>query len=287
LTATRASAKQSRLFPDVKRFFKRLRRLPARAIGLVAGSHCFACGWKSIVVGKGRLWPELVAQWELPPEWARWFGEREGRRCKLCGCSLRSRQLAQAIVEAGGEIAGASASSLNQLRKDPRFQALHVAEINSAGSLHRFLAALPHLRYSEYGSTDGAVPSEDLLALSYGDASFDMVVTSETLEHVPDVDAALREIHRVLKPGGVHVFSTPVVWERPGTRRRAHVENGRVVHDLPPSYHRSSETRSADLLVFSEFGADFVDRCANAGFQVRLLRDERNPALVTFITRKV
>jgi ubiquinone/menaquinone biosynthesis C-methylase UbiE len=46
------------------------------------------------------------------------------------------------------------------------------------------------------------VPSEDLCALSYADASFDLVVTSDTLEHVPDVDAALREIPRVLHEFG-------------------------------------------------------------------------------------
>jgi SAM-dependent methyltransferase len=124
------------------------------------------------------------------------------------------------------------------------------------------------------------------MALSYRDSIFDIVLTSETLEHLPDVGRALREIHRVLKLGGFHVFTTPVVWDRPQTRQRARIENGNVIHLLPPSYHRSAATRTSDLLVFNEFGADFVSRCEQAGFDVRLLRDGRNPALVTFLARK-
>jgi SAM-dependent methyltransferase len=41
------------------------------------------------------------------------------------------------------------------------------------------------------------------------DASMDVVVSFETLEHVPDAMAMVREIRRVLKPGGCLVLSTP------------------------------------------------------------------------------
>ena len=46
----------------------------------------------------------------------------------------------------------------------------------------------------------GAARSEDLTRLTYPDNSFDLILTSETLEHVPDLNAALCEIHRVLCP---------------------------------------------------------------------------------------
>lgn len=41
--------------------------------------------------------------------------------------------------------------------------------------------------------------------------SFDLVLCFETLEHLPDPGATLREIHRVLRPRGVLVLSTPYV----------------------------------------------------------------------------
>lgn len=47
--------------------------------------------------------------------------------------------------------------------------------------------------------------------LPYQDNSFDLVTCSEVLEHVENYRAVLREIHRVLKPGGLMVLTTPNV----------------------------------------------------------------------------
>ena len=47
--------------------------------------------------------------------------------------------------------------------------------------------------------------------LPYADGSFDLVTCSEVLEHVENYRAVLREIHRVLKPGGLMVVTTPNV----------------------------------------------------------------------------
>lgn len=50
------------------------------------------------------------------------------------------------------------------------------------------------------------------LALPFGDAAFDCVLTNEVLEHVPEPSRMMSEIARVLKPGGVLVLSAPMTW---------------------------------------------------------------------------
>jgi SAM-dependent methyltransferase len=49
----------------------------------------------------------------------------------------------------------------------------------------------------------------DLRDLPFGDDEFDLVVSFETIEHVPDPKTVLDELARVLKPGGLLLISTP------------------------------------------------------------------------------
>lgn len=248
--------------------------------------HCAACNFRGKQKQKNVLWNDLINEWELTQQWTDWFNQREGRYCVNCKCCARTHQLSEAILQELAIRSGTLYSNLNDAFKQQTIQELIIAEINSLGNIHPFLAQSPNVWYSEFLSTNPDIPSENLESLSYADHFFDLVLTSETLEHVPDIDKAFAEIHRVLKPGGKHIFTTPVIWDRPVTRVRASMKNNQVIHHLPPSYHGSITKNQSDYLVFYEFGADLVDRCSKAGFQVELLRNQQNPSMVTFITTK-
>lgn len=64
---------------------------------------------------------------------------------------------------------------------------------------------------------EGPFPSvgcaaSDATRLPFPDRSFDRVIVSEVLEHVPEVDRAIAEIARVLRPGGTAALSVPRLW---------------------------------------------------------------------------
>jgi len=263
-----------------------IRRLARNARVLrVARGGCPACGGLAVLVGGPVIWESLRSEWNLTKRWVDAFDEREGVKCVWCRCSLRSQQLSRALLGVSPELGLRRYLSVSGLVRDIGWSDLKVAEINSAGHLHRFLGNLPNLSYSEFGSMDPDVASEDLMELSYEDGVFDLVITSETLEHVPDVERAMKEIRRVLKPGGFHVFTVPVVLDGRLTRKRAGFENGELVHYHPPSYHGCVGYGSNDLLVFYEFGDDFLALCESCGFDVRLESSPRNPALTAFCAR--
>ena len=59
---------------------------------------------------------------------------------------------------------------------------------------------------------DGAeadIKQGDALALPFADAEFDRVVAAEVLEHIPDDEAAIAELARVLRPGGTMAVTVP------------------------------------------------------------------------------
>jgi SAM-dependent methyltransferase len=68
-----------------------------------------------------------------------------------------------------------------------------------AYSRARYGAAIANLKFQE----------ADVQALGLPDASFDVVCSFETIEHVPDGDVFLGEVRRVLRPGGTFLVSTP------------------------------------------------------------------------------
>ncbi len=66
-----------------------------------------------------------------------------------------------------------------------------------------------HDRCGAHGGGSWLLSVSDITCLPFEDASFDLVICSEVLEHIPDEKTAVREIIRVLKPGGTLVVSVP------------------------------------------------------------------------------
>ncbi|MEL6957187.1 MAG: class I SAM-dependent methyltransferase, partial [Pseudomonadota bacterium] len=72
------------------------------------------------------------------------------------------------------------------------------------------LATLPARREDDHHTTQ--FQTGDATQLEFADNAFDAVICSEVLEHLPDYDAALAEIRRVLKSDGRLCITVPHAW---------------------------------------------------------------------------
>jgi SAM-dependent methyltransferase len=59
------------------------------------------------------------------------------------------------------------------------------------------------------GLPEGRVAVGDIEAIEFSDERFDIALVNEVLEHVPRDDRGIREVHRILKPGGVALIFSP------------------------------------------------------------------------------
>lgn len=196
-------------------------------------------------------------------------------RCPFCGPTLLVR-LADDELAVRCARCGASAVHLSlgwAIRTQlSGLRALRVCELSARGPLVAFLRR--HARdvcLSEFregaapGSLHGDVRCEDVQGLSYADASFDLCTSTEVLEHVPDDARAFAELHRVLRPGGVLLFSVPLT-QSDTTLERARLVDGELRHLQPPAYHGDPLRPGQGILCYRDYGRDLPRRLQAAGF---------------------
>lgn len=193
----------------------------------------------------------------------------------------------------------------------PRFRAVnHALDTYFPGweraAIHEFSPPADFVRrhcanYTSSIAVSGASPAavrdgarcERLEQLSFADATFDLVVTEDVLEHVFEPGAAVREIMRVVKPGGAHVFTAPKHKGLRTTRQRARLDHGIVTHLLAAEYHGDPLADDRELVTW-DFGDDFEARLwgwCGLPTATYVVRDRRlglgGEYLDVFITRKL
>jgi len=100
---------------------------------------------------------------------------------------------------------------------------------------------------------------ENLEKMTFADKSFDLFITQDVMEHIFNPQAAFREIARVLRPGGAHIFTAPLVNKWRQTQTRASLrEDGQIAHHMEPEYHGNPVDPEGSLMTIN-WGYDIAN----------------------------
>jgi SAM-dependent methyltransferase len=134
-----------------------------------------------------------------------------------------------------------------------RKRMLHIAPEPQLAQLFQRAPSIDYLS----GDLDGsrAMETIDVMDIHHEDSSFDVIYCSHVLEHVPDDRRAMRELYRVLAPGGWAILQVPIDGDR--TYEDPTVEDPRERERL---FGQDNHLR--------RYGPDYADRLREAGFSV-------------------
>jgi SAM-dependent methyltransferase len=170
------------------------------------------------------------------------LSHRATRVCPRCGAQERHRALWLYMRER------------TDLFSRPQLSILHWAP---EYALQRSLGSLPNAAYVS-ADLEGheALQHMDMTDVPFKDGAFDLIVCVHVLEHVPDDRQAIREMVRVLRPGGMALLLVPIVLEQP-TREDPAIA---TPEERKEAYWQEDHVRL--------YGADFPHRLEEEGFDV-------------------
>lgn len=224
--------------------------------------QCSVCGGSEFIE-TAVLWEVLINEWQLSREEVAYIDRQQGQCCKQCNSNLRSIALANAIRAFLGTQSLFRDLASSQLTVD-----ISILEINEAGNLTSWLKQFGHYTY-------GAYPELDMRNMPFAPDSFDLIVHSDTLEHIYHPIDALAECRRVLKINGALCFTVPIIIGRMSRDRSG----------LPRSFHGNHETAKDDFVVQTEFGADAWTYPLKAGFTDISIHSVGFPAATAMLAR--
>jgi len=129
----------------------------------------------------------------------------------------------------------------------------------------------------------------NLERMGFADSSFDMVISSDVAEHVRGIDAAHREISRVLRPGGHYVFTAPFDPKCLTHHVLVDTSGPQDVYLVPKQFH--GDPLTGGILAYRVFGRAIHSDLAAVGLRTEFLCLNNDQALIVdgdvFIAEKL
>jgi SAM-dependent methyltransferase len=120
------------------------------------------------------------------------------------------------------------------------------------------------------GDLGNGLYNVDLQNIPFPSESFDIILTSDVMEHVRDFERAHAEIFRCLKPGGAHIFTVPFDENALVTKTLIDTSSPTDVYLERPHIH--GDPRSGGITAYRICGLSMMDLLRSIGFEVAMVR---------------
>ncbi len=215
-------------------------------------AYCVVC--ESLQPLEVDLWNAYDVNGIKIPNW------RERLVCPSCGLNNRMRLTYHIVNEIVPDFQQLSVYITEQTTSF--FQILKKINNKVVGS--EFLGE----QVSLGGVNNSGIRNEDFTKLTFDNNQFDLIISLEVLEHIPNYKQALKESFRVLKPNGKILFTVPFNRNSKENIIRAKVNSdGSVTHLLPPEYHGDPVSGSNNCLCYYHFGWELLNDLKEAGYK--------------------
>lgn len=199
--------------------------------------YCYCCNQSTLFSAYGDWWRDYYI-------------------CGHCGSIPRERAIMYCI---------------DQFYPNWRSLVIHESSPAAQGASKRLKNEAPHYIPTHFipGTPGGkkvhGLQCEDLERLTFKDETIDLHISQDVMEHLFDPVSAFREIARTLKPGGAHIFTTPLIHKTTPTIRTALREpDGKITMLIPePEYHLNPDSKEGSLVTV-HWGYDIVQQIFDA-----------------------
>lgn len=200
---------------------------------------------------------------------------RETLQCKQCGATMRHRTLAAALLRVLSTRAKLKISAIRDIDTSS-LQGLKILDTDAFSPISKRLKHLSGYTVSSF-RPDLAFDTEigpgylnlNLENMRLESSSFDIVLTSDVMEHVRGVDNAHKEIARILKTGGHYIFTVP--YDPAIAEHKVLVDTSGTedVYLVPPQYH--GDPLSGGILAYRVFGKQIFADLQECGLNAKLV----------------
>ena len=224
---------------------------------------------------------------------------RETLQCKKCFETMRQRTLSYVFLNQFNDIAQTNFNSIIELSESNfNDNSLSILDTDSFSTTSNLLSNKDFYKRSFYDPEfqNGYDSSSkkfniNLEDMAFDDSIFDIVLSTEVMEHVRYYKKAHSEIYRVLKKGGLYIFTVPYIKSNYEHIELVKTDGEKDIYIVEPQYHGDPLNTDKGVLAYRVFGNKLKKEFEDLGFSIEFFEiNEESKAIFEgdiFIAKKI